>query len=339
MKKILLGFSVFVMISIVVVQGVIIGVGVSFFYFLYFKMFSEYKVSNVNYQLVGLGSGQKQILECIVDFVGSDNFMIDVQLGSVFGILLYVFIVIGVVVFVYNLFGVIKFLNFDGFMFVNIYFGKIKIWGDFVIVKFNFGVIIFLLLIIVVCCFDGLGIIFVFLDYLSKVSGEWKSKVGVGNSFQWFVGIGVKGNDGVVGVVKGIFGVIGYVELVYVKQNKLFFGVVKNCVGKFILVDNGFVSNVVLGVVIFVDICVSLINSVNVGVYLIVSFIYLIFYKDQKYGNCIEVQVKVFKNLFIYVVISGQQYNEGFDYVKLFSNVVVKVKIIINLMNYGGKKF
>lgn len=338
MKKTLLGLSALLTISTAAAQGTITGAGASFPFPLYSKMFSEYKAANVNYQSVGSGSGQKQIMERTVDFAGSDNPMTDAQMKDAPGKLLHIPTAIGAVVPAYNLPGVTKTLNFDGPTLANIYLGKIKSWGDPAIAKLNPGVTIPPLPITVARRSDGSGTTFVFSDYLSKVSSEWKSKVGTGNSLQWPVGTGAKGNDGVAGVVKSTPGAIGYVELVFAKQNKLGYGAVKNRAGKFIVADNGPASAAALGVVIPNDTRVSLTNSANANAYPIASFTYVIFYQDQKYGNRTEAQGKALKNLLSWMVTTGQQFNEPLDYAKLPANVVTKARTLINSMNYGGKK-
>jgi phosphate transport system substrate-binding protein len=178
----------------------------------------------------------------------------------------------------------------------------------------------------------------VFSDYLSKVSSEWKSKVGVGNSLQWPVGTGARGNDGVAGVVKGTPGAIGYVELVYAKQNRLTFGSVQNRAGKFIVADNGPAAAAAQGVVIPKDTRVSLTNSANANAYPIASFTYVIFYQDQKYGSRTEAQARALKNLLGWMVTTGQGYNEALDYARLPASVATKARSIVNSLTYGGKK-
>lgn len=322
-------------------QTTLTGAGASFPYPLYSKMFAEYKDAtgvNVNYQSVGSGAGQKQILERTVDFAGSDNPMSDETLKSAPAPLLHIPTAIGAVVPAYNLPGVTQPLKFTGKVLADIYLGKIKTWNDKAIAALNPGVTIPPLPITVARRSDGSGTTYVFSDYLSKVSNEWKSKVGVGNSLQWPVGTGAKGNDGVAGVVKSTPGAIGYVELVYAKQNKLPFGSVQNRAGKFVLADNGPAAAAALGVVIPKDTRVSLTNSANANAYPIASFTYVIFYQDQKYGNRTEAQAKALKNLLSWMVTTGQGYNEGLDYAKLPANVSTKARSIINSMTYGGKK-
>ncbi|WP_394650358.1 phosphate ABC transporter substrate-binding protein PstS [uncultured Deinococcus sp.] len=340
-KSFLLGLALVSTVSTAAAQTSLTGAGASFPYPLYSKMFAEYKNAqgvSVNYQSVGSGAGQKQITERTVDFAGSDNPMSDDAMKAAPAKLLHVPTAIGAVVPAYNLPGVTAALKFDGATLANIYLGKIKTWNDAAIAKLNPGVTIPPLPITVARRSDGSGTTYVFSDYLSKVSGEWKTKVGVGNSLSWPVGTGAKGNDGVAGVVKSTPGAIGYVELVYAKQNKLTFGSVKNRAGKFVVADNGPAALAANGVVIPADTRVSLTNSANADAYPIASFTYVIFYQDQKYGTRTEAQAEALQKLLTWMVTSGQQYNEPLDYAKLPSAVANKAKSIINTMTYGGKK-
>ncbi|BDP42192.1 phosphate-binding protein [Deinococcus aetherius] len=322
-------------------QTTLTGAGASFPYPLYSKMFAEYKDAsgvNVNYQSVGSGAGQKQIIERTVDFGASDNPMSDEAMKDAPAKLLHIPTAIGAVVPAYNVPGVTQPLKFTGRVLADIYLGKIKTWNDKAITALNPGVTIPPLPITVARRSDGSGTTYVFSDYLGKVSPEWKSKVGVGNSLQWPVGQGARGNDGVAGIVKSTPGAIGYVELVYAKQNKLPYGSVQNRAGKFVLADNGPASAAAQGVVIPADTRVSITNSANAEAYPIASFTYVIFYQDQKYGNRTEAQAKALKNLLGYMTTTGQQYNEPLDYARLPANVTSKVRTILNSMTYGGKK-
>lgn len=319
----------------------ITGAGASFPYPLYSKMFAEYKKAagdDVNYQSVGSGAGQKQIIERTVDFAGSDNPMSDETIKTAPAAVLHIPTAIGAVVPTYNLPGVTGQLKFTGPVLANIYLGKIKLWNDPALVKLNPDAKLPPLPITVARRSDGSGTTFVFADYLAKVSSEWKTKVGVANSLQWPVGIGGKGNDGVAGVVKSTPGAIGYVELVYAKQNKLTFGSVQNRAGKFVTADNGPAAAAAQGVVIPADTRVSLTNSANADAYPIASFTYLIVYKDQKYGTRTQAQAAALKKLLTWVVTDGQQFNEPLDYAKLPANAANKAKTVINSMTFGGAK-
>ncbi|MCP2015679.1 phosphate transport system substrate-binding protein [Deinococcus sp. HSC-46F16] len=319
----------------------ITGAGASFPYPLYSKMFAEYRKDtgvSVNYQSVGSGAGQKQITERTVDFAGSDNPMSDEAMKVAPAKLLHVPTAIGAVVPAYNVPGVTQPLKFTGRVLADIYLGKIRTWNDKAITALNPGVTLPGLPITAVRRSDGSGTTYVFADYLSKVSNEWKTKVGVGNSLQWPTGTGAKGNDGVAGVVKSTPGAIGYVELVYAKQNKLPFGSVRNRAGKDVLADNGPAAAAAQGVVIPADTRVSLTNSANRDAYPITSFTYVIFYGEQKYGNRTQAQAKALKNLLSWMVTGGQAYTEPLDYAKLPTTVASKARNIINSMTYGGSK-
>ncbi|MDL2344592.1 phosphate ABC transporter substrate-binding protein PstS [Deinococcus sp. MIMF12] len=319
----------------------ITGAGASFPYPLYSKMFAEYRKStgvSVNYQSVGSGAGQKQITERTVDFAGSDNPMTDEAMRAAPGRLLHVPTAIGAVVPAYNVPGVTQPLKFTGRVLADIYLGKIRTWNDRAITALNPGVTLPGLPITAVRRSDGSGTTYVFADYLSKVSNEWKTRVGVGNSLQWPTGTGAKGNDGVAGVVKSTPGAIGYVELVYAKQNKLPYGSVRNRAGKDVLADNGPASAAAQGVVIPADTRVSLTNSANRDAYPITSFTYVIFYREQRYGGRTQAQARALKNLLGWMVTSGQAYNEALDYAKLPSAVASKARNLIGSMTYGGGK-
>ncbi|MBZ9750201.1 phosphate ABC transporter substrate-binding protein PstS [Deinococcus sp. HMF7620] len=328
-------------VTMAAAQSTVTGAGASFPFPLYSKMFAEYKNDKgvaVNYQSVGSGAGQKQILERTVDFAGSDNPMSDEAMKDAPGQLLHIPTAIGAVVPAYNLPGVTAPLKFTGKVLADIYLGKIKTWNDKAITALNPGVTIAPLPITVARRSDGSGTTYVFSDYLAKVSSEWKSKVGVGNSLQWPVGTGARGNDGVAGVVKSTPGAIGYVELVYAKQNKLPFGSVQNRAGKFVLADNGPAALAANGVVIPADTRVSLTNSANADAYPIASFTYVIFYQEQKYGSRTQAQAKALKDLLGWMVTTGQGYNEPLDYAKLPAAAANKAKSILNKMTFDGKK-
>ena len=341
MKKTFLMGLALAMTATASAQTSLTGAGASFPYPLYSKMFAEYKKSagvDVNYQSVGSGAGQKQIKERTVDFAGSDNFMTDEMMKDAPAKLLQIPTAIGAVVPSYNLPGVSNPIKFTGKVLADIYLGKIKTWNDKAITALNPGVSIPPLPITVARRSDGSGTSYVFTDYLSKISSEFKNKVGASNNPTFPVGTGAKGNDGVAGVVKSTPGAIGYVELVYAKQNKLPYGAVQNRAGQFIVADNGPASLAAQGVVIPKDTRVSITNSAKPGSYPISSFTYVIFYQDQKYGNRTEAQAKALKTMLNWMITTGQQYNEPLDYAKLPSDVATKAKAVLNSMTYGGKK-
>src|SRR5215204_4925974 len=201
------------------------GAGATFPNPLYQKWLSEYGRlhSNVkiDYQSIGSGGGIKQIKEQTVDFGASDAPMKDEDLKSAPGELLHIPTVLGAVVITYNLQGVSQPLRFSPDVIADIFLGKLKRWDDARIKADNPGVTLPAADITVVHRSDGSGTSAVFTDYLSKVSPEWKEKVGSGTSPSWPVGLGGKGNEGVTGQVKGTPNTIGYIELAYAVHNKL----------------------------------------------------------------------------------------------------------------------
>src|SRR5258706_3345367 len=182
----------------------------------------------INYQPIGSGGGIRQLTAQTVFFGATDGPMTDEQLKSAPGPILHLPTVLGAVVPVYNLPEVTSELKFSGPLLADIYLGKVKKWNDAAIARENAGVKLPASDIAVAHRSDGSGTTYIFVDYLSKVSPEFKQKVGVATSVNWPVGVGGKGNEGVAGVVKQTPGAIGYVELIYALQNKIPYGAVKN---------------------------------------------------------------------------------------------------------------
>jgi phosphate transport system substrate-binding protein len=201
----------------------ITGAGATFPYPIYAKWADAYRKATgvgLNYQSIGSGGGIKQITAKTVDFGASDMPMKPEELDK-YGLLQFPAIMGGDVI-VYNLKGVSsKTISLTGPVIADIYLGKIKKWNDPVLAKANPGVKLPDQAISVVHRSDGSGTTFIFVNYLSKVSDEWKSKVGEGTSVAWPTGVGGKGNEGVASYVQRIDGAIGYVEYAYAKQNKL----------------------------------------------------------------------------------------------------------------------
>ncbi len=215
------------------------GAGATFPYPIYSKWFSEYNQLHpdikINYQSIGSGGGIRQVTEGTVDFGASDGPMSDEQLAAAKVKVMHIPTVLGAVVPVYNVPGISKDLNFSPDVIAGIYLGKITKWNDGRIAKDNPGVKLPNNTILPVYRSDGSGTTYIFTDFLSKVSPDWKSKVGKGTSVKWAnVGVGQKGNEGVAGMVRQSPYSFGYVELIYAVQNKMPYGLVKNAAGKFI---------------------------------------------------------------------------------------------------------
>src|SRR6266478_6057431 len=230
------------------------GAGATFPAPIYSKWFDEYHKANgsqFNYQSVGSGAGIKQVTEGTVDFGASDGPMNDDQLKAFqdkngFGILHFP-TVLGAVVPTYNIPGVTAALNFTPDALAGIFLGKITKWNDPAIAGMNKGISLPGADIVVVHRSDGSGTTYIWTDYLSKVSDEWKNKVGKGASPNWPVGLGGKGNEGVTGQIKNAPNSIGYVELIYAVSNNIPYGSVKNSSGSFVKADLASVSAAAAG--------------------------------------------------------------------------------------------
>ncbi len=285
-SKILLGLTIaFGLSTTGWAQMMINGAGATFPYPIYSKWFDEYaKVDpsvRFNYQSIGSGGGQKQILAQTVDFGASDGPMSDDNLAKAPGKILHIPTVAGAVVLTYNLAGNPS-LKLDGEAVAEIYLGQIKKWNDPKITALNAGAKLPDQDIVVVHRSDGSGTTFIFTDYLSKVSAEWKQKAGNNTSVNWPSGIGGKGNEGVSGQVKQTPGAIGYVELIYAVQNKMPYAEVKNSAGQFVKPTIESVTAALATADIPDDFRFSMTNAPGKDAYPIAGATWLLVYQQQK---------------------------------------------------------
>ena len=266
-------------------QLMINGAGATFPYPIYSKWFDEYaKVDpsvRFNYQSIGSGGGQKQILAQTVDFGASDGPMSDENLAKAPGKILHIPTVAGAVVITYNVPGSPA-LRLDGETIADIFLGKIKKWNDSKIASLNSGASLPDKEIVVAHRSDGSGTTFIFTDYLGKISSEWKSKVGTNTSVNWPTGIGGKGNEGVAGQVKQTPGALGYVELIYATQNKMPYADVKNAAGEFVKPTLESVTAALAAADIPDDFRFSMTNAPGKDAYPIAGATWLLVYQQQK---------------------------------------------------------
>ena len=266
-------------------QMLINGAGATFPYPIYSKWFDEYaKVDpsvRFNYQSIGSGGGQKQIMAQTVDFGASDGPMSDENLAKASGKILHLPTVAGAVVVTYNLPGNPK-LKLDGPTVVDIFLGKITKWNDPRIADLNAGMKLPATDLIVVHRSDGSGTSYIFTDYLSSVSADWEKQVGRNTSVKWPAGLGAKGNEGVSGQVKQLPGTIGYVELAYARQNKLPFADLKNSSGNFVAASLESVSEALASAKIPDDFRFSMVNPAGEKAYPISGATWLLVYEQQK---------------------------------------------------------
>lgn len=266
-------------------QMLINGAGATFPNPIYQKWTAEYKKADptvqINYQSIGSGGGQKQLLEQTVDFGASDVPMKDDQLAKAPGKILHIPTVAGAVVITYNLPGNPK-LKFDGPAVANIFLGTITRWNDPRIAALNPGVQLPDTDMLVVHRSDASGTTGIFTAYLNAVSSEWKTKVGSDTSVQWPAGLGGKGNEGVSGQVKQSPGAIGYVELIYALQNKLPFADLKNTAGNFVTPSLESITAAMATAQVPDDLRFMIINPPGEDAYPIGGCTYLLVYQDLK---------------------------------------------------------
>ncbi len=293
-------------------------------------MVDEYHKKNanlqINYQSIGSGGGIKQVTEGTVDFGATDGPMNDDQLKAFqdkhgFGILHFP-TVMGAVVPTYNIPGVDAALNFTPEALAGIFLGKVTKWNDPVIAGANSGVKLPAEDIVVVHRADGSGTTYVWTDYLSKVSDEWKTKVGKGTSVNWPVGLGGKGNEGVTGSIKNTPNSIGYVELIYAETNKIPYGNVKNSAGVFVKASLAAVSAAAAGSAKEMpdDFRVSITNAPGKTAYPISSFTWLLI--PEKFSDATKRDA--IKGFLKWALADGQSYAENLSYAKLPKEVVAK---------------
>ena len=303
------------------------GAGATFPAPIYQKWFQDYRKAHpdvqINYQSIGSGGGIRQLTEGTVDFGASDMPMTDEQIKAITKYHpLHFPTVLGGLVPTYNVAGVSGDLKFSGDTLSGIYLGKIKKWNDEALKKDNPGVNLPNQDITVIHRSDGSGTTFVWTDYLSKVSPEWKSKVGANTSVSWPVGLGGKGNEGVSGLVKQTPNSIGYVELIYAVQNKMGYGSVKNSAGTFVKADFNTVSEAAAGAAkdMPADFRVSITNAPGKNAYPIASFTWLLI--PDKIDN--PAKKKAISEFLKWMLTTGQQDAQGLSYAPLPKPVVAK---------------
>lgn len=299
---------------------------------IYQKWGQEFKAKTgiqINYQTVGSGAGIKQYTDGTVDFGASDMPMTDEQLKAVKVPTFHFPTVLGADVVTYNIPGLTATLKLSPATVAGIFLGAITKWNDARIKADNPGVNLPNMDIVVVHRSDGSGTTFVFVDYLSKVSPEWKSKVGANTSVQWPVGLGGKGNEGVSGLVKQTPGSVGYVELVYAVSQKLGYADIKNSAGKFVKADFDSVTAAAASVKDMpADFRVSITNAPGDKAYPISSFTWLLIPSQIKD----PAKKKSITDFLTWMLTEGQKDAQGLSYAPLPASVVAKEKKQIALI-------
>ena len=316
------------------------GAGATFPAPLYTKWFDEYnKLTGVkiNYQPIGSGGGISQITEGTVDFGASDGIMTDNQTANAIaahGPILHIPMTSGSVAIIYNSTGIgTGQLKLTGDALANIYLKKITKWNDPAIAELNSGLNLPDISIAVVHRSDGSGTTFIFTNYLSKISDDWKTNVGNATSVKWPGDIGGQGNAGVAGQVKQIPGSIGYVELAYALQNNIPYVTLKNAAGNYILPSLESTTKAAEGITLPDDMKVLITNSPNPEAYPIAGFTWILAYVNQTDKD----KGTALVNMLWWAIHSGQQYTTPLDYAPLPATAVTKAENEILSIKYQGQ--
>ena len=300
--------------------------GATFPYPIYSKWFDEYHKLHpnieINYSSVGSGAGIRQVQAGTVDFGASDGPMTDEQLSQAKVKVLHFPTVLGADVPTYNLPGVNAELNFTQPALAGIFLGTITKWNDPAIAKANPGVNLPGNDIVVVHRSDGSGTTYIWTDFLSRISDDWKKKVGTNTSVNWPVGLGGKGNEGVSGLVKQTPNTIGYVELIYAVQNKMPYGRVQNAAGSFVKADLAGVTAAAAGAAKSIpdDFRVSITNAPGKTAYPISSFTWLLIPAQISDATKRE----IVKGFLKWMLNDGQNFVEPLSYGRLPREIVTK---------------
>jgi phosphate ABC transporter phosphate-binding protein len=314
------------------------GGGATFIYPMMSKWTAEYDKATgvkVNYQSIGSGGGIQQMTAKTFDFGCSDGPMNEEQLKKareVSGEVFHIPLVMGAVVPAYNLEEVKETLRFNGPVLADIFLGKIKKWNDPALQDLNPKAALPDKEIVVVHRSDGSGTTYIWVDYLAKVSSEWKTRVGVGTSVNWPCGVGQKGNEGVAGQVKRSPGSLGYIELIYALQNDIKFGLVQNKEGEFIKASLESVTAAAAAALADIpdDLRYSITNAPGKGVYPISGTSWAILYVNQPAGKG-----KAVVDFLRWCTHEGQKYTEELHYARLPPGLIERLEKKLDQVNVG----
>lgn len=303
------------------------GAGATFPFPLYSKWSQVYaaeKSVQINYQSIGSGGGIRQFMEKTVDFGATDGPMSDEQIAQAGGRVLHIPMVAGAVVPVYNVAGVAQGLNFTPDLLADIFLGKVTKWNDPRLVRVNPNTALPSADIVVVHRSDGSGTTAIWVNYLSKVSAEWKTKVGEGTSVNWPTGLGGRGNEGVAGLVRQTPNTLGYVELAYALTNKMTFGNVRNKAGQFVRPSLSSTTKAMEGALAGIpeDYRAFFTNPDGKDVYPVAGFTWILIYGDQSD----PVKGKALLEFLWWATHEGQKYAPTLLYAPLPKSMVARIE-------------
>ncbi len=314
------------------------GAGATFPFPLYSKWSQVYAAERgvqINYQSIGSGGGIRQFIARTVDFGATDGPMTDEQIAQAGGRVLHIPMVAGAVVPVYNVPGVGQGLNFTPDVLADIFLGKITRWNDPRIVRVNRGMSLPAAEIVVVHRSDGSGTTAIWVNYLSKVSAEWKRRVGEGTSVNWPTGLGGKGNEGVAGLVRQTPNSLGYVELAYALTNRMTFGNVRNRAGQFIRPTLSTTTRAMEGALQAIpeDYRIFFTNPDGRDAYPIAGFTWILIYGEQRD----PVKGKALVEFLWWATHEGQKYAPTLLYAPLPRSLVTRIEGTLRSVTAGGR--
>jgi len=315
----------------------LVGAGATFPFPLYSKWSEVYAAERgvqINYQSIGSGGGIRQFIAKTVDFGASDGPMTDDQIAQAGGRVLHIPMVAGAVVPVYNVPGVGPGLHFTPDVLADIFLGKITKWNDPQIVQANPKAALPSADIVVVHRSDGSGTTAIWVNYLSKVSAEWKQKVGEGTSVNWPTGLGGKGNEGVAGLVRQTPNTLGYVELAYALTNKMTPGYVRNKAGQFVPPSLSSTTKAMEGALASIpaDFRVFFTNPDGKDAYPIAGFTWILIYGDQ----ADPVKGKALVEFLWWATHEGQKYAPTLLYASLPKSLVTRIEQTLRTVTSRG---
>jgi len=319
-------------------EGNLSGAGATFpapFYNIVFKEYAK-NGNNVSYGAIGSGGGIRSLKDKTVDFGATDVFLSQSELSEMGADIVHIPTALGGVVLSYNLKD-IKDLKLNAEIISDVFRGKITNWNDAKIKVINPELNLPDKKIIPVYRSDGSGTTAVFSEYMSKVDEAWNEEIGEGKSLKFPEGIAAKGNPGVAGIIVETDGAIGYIGSEYALALNMPSALLQNSSGNFIAADSKSIS-AAADVDIPDDTRVVATNSPNPEAYPIVTFTWIIAYKEQNYNNRPEGQAKALKDLFNYIISNeGQEIATKTHYAPLPSIAVDKTKAIIESITYSEK--
>ena len=316
------------------------GAGATFplpFYNLAFKTYQDKTGNSITYGGIGSGGGIRSLKDKIVDFGGSDAYLSDKEMSEMPAAVVHIPTCMGAVVLAYNLPGVDN-LKLTGDIIADIYLGKITKWNDAKIQELNPGVTLPDKELTPVYRSDGSGTTFVFSDYLTKVSNDWKENVGTGKSLKWPAGLAAKGNPGVAGTISQTPGAIGYVGSEYAFSLNIPMAQMKNSSGNFITPNTESISAAAKGEMP-ADTRTMITNSSAPDAYPISCFTWIILYKEQAYANRTLAQAQATVKLLDWMLSpEAQALTTKVHYSPLPQSAVANAKTLLNSISFEGKK-